>query len=127
MLEYLVRCAAELATVWMATWVQDTPAVREEAERAYQKAGNPPQPRSKALLAEQIMSSPVQFLVPGTSLHEALVFIQSNRFRHVPVVDDQRIVGLISDRDVLREIALSSAQETDYRHKPIREDRQARC
>jgi CBS domain-containing protein len=38
---------------------------------------------------------------PSASVDEALDILQANRIRHLPVVRDGRVVGMISDRDLL--------------------------
>lgn len=37
---------------------------------------------------------------PGTSLRKALELLETNRIRHLPVVQNKRLVGIISDRDI---------------------------
>lgn len=62
--------------------------------------------REPAILAKQVMTSPVVGLDLNTSIAEAWKLVHQRRFRHVPVVTtDQRIVGIISDRDLWREAA----------------------
>jgi acetoin utilization protein AcuB len=56
-----------------------------------------------ALTSNQIMTSPVITLTPQTSIAEAQDLFESNRFRHLPVVDSEgTLIGMISDRDILR-------------------------
>lgn len=60
--------------------------------------------RVPAILAKQIMTSPVVSIALEASIAEAWKLIHQRRFRHVPVVNsDQRIVGILSDRDLWRE------------------------
>lgn len=55
------------------------------------------------------MSRPVVTVGPGTSLREAWELVRSRDFRHLPVVDGGRLVGILSDRD-LRDAAPSSLE-----------------
>jgi acetoin utilization protein AcuB len=65
-----------------------------------------PSRRAPAILAQQVMTSPVVWLDLKTAMAEAWKLIHQRRFRHVPVVNsDQRIVGILSDRDLWREAA----------------------
>lgn len=49
----------------------------------------------------EIMSSPATSVEPGTSIDEVIRLMDELGVRHLPVVEDGRLVGLISDRDVL--------------------------
>ena len=74
-----------------------------QARKAYEEAGRKGRSRRPAILARDIMTSPVVSLPPDTDLEEAMEFIRSRRFRHVPVVaKDGSLVGILSDRDLLR-------------------------
>lgn len=41
-------------------------------------------------------------LTPEETLREAVRLLQSNRIRHLPVVDNSKVVGIVTDRDVKR-------------------------
>jgi CBS domain-containing protein len=49
-----------------------------------------------------IMTSPVHTAVPETTLEELMVLMTERRFRHVPVVVDDRLVGIVSIGDVVK-------------------------
>jgi len=62
--------------------------------------------REPAILAKQVMTSPVVWIDRKDSMGEAWKLFHHRRFRHVPVVtSDERIVGILSDRDLWREAA----------------------
>ncbi len=74
-----------------------------QARKAYGEADQQGRSRRPAILARDIMTSPVLTLPPDTSVRKALDFIRSRRFRHVPIVGgDGLLVGVLSDRDLLR-------------------------
>ncbi|QSX09071.1 acetoin utilization AcuB family protein [Alkalibacter rhizosphaerae] len=53
------------------------------------------------MFVENIMIKKVITLRPDSTISEAMVLMQKNRIRHLPVVDDNnQILGIISDRDV---------------------------
>jgi len=52
-----------------------------------------------------IMSSPVLTMSPGMKLDEALKIIDTKRFRKYPVVENGRLVGLITKKDVVNSIS----------------------
>jgi len=62
--------------------------------------------RPSVLLAGQVMSAPVVALAPGAMISEALRQFRESAFRHVPVVSSAgRLVGIVSERDILRRLA----------------------
>jgi len=72
------------------------------ARQAYAQVGAPAF-RKPAMLAQDIMSAPVQTLTPETSLTEAWAFLKAKGFRHLPIVSAEGLlVGIVSDRDLLR-------------------------
>jgi acetoin utilization protein AcuB len=80
-------------------------------------------PRNATILhAGQIMTSPVVSLSPQQTASDALAIFQESAFRHLPVVgDDNKLAGIISDRDVLHYFGGISQ---DYRFQvPNRSDR----
>ena len=55
------------------------------------------------VLANEIMSSPVEVLSPSSSIATALTIFHDKGFRHLPVISSGHgLVGILSDRDVLR-------------------------
>lgn len=46
------------------------------------------------------MSSPVHTLGPGATVGEAMALMRAHRIHHLPVLDGERIVGVVSDRDL---------------------------
>jgi len=57
------------------------------------------------------MSSPVHTVVPATSAADAVALLRRYRIRHLPVVDGDRAVGVVTDRD-LRGVAPGTAVST---------------
>ena len=71
------------------------------AERAYRTVSELPQ-GGAVLFAQRIMSTPVVSLAPETTVDETLNVLRQSRFRHLPVVSESgRLVGIVSDRDIL--------------------------
>ena len=62
------------------------------------------------MLVQDIMTSPVQFIAPNVTLQNAYQMMQEKGIRHLPVLDNGRLVGVITDRDLrLATSALSPA------------------
>ena len=55
-------------------------------------------------------------LTPEDTLRDALRLLRSNRIRHLPVVDDLKLVGIVTDRDVKRATpsVLSGVHRDEY-------------
>ena len=52
--------------------------------------------------AESIMSSPVVTAPPDQTIESALALMTDRRFRHLPVVDGGRTLGLVSIGDLVK-------------------------
>jgi len=79
---------------------------RHSGIQAYEDVDVLLQSGKPTLLAKDVMSSPVVTLSPDTKLLQAQDLIQERRFRHIPIVAvDGNVVGILSDRDVLRALA----------------------
>ena len=52
-----------------------------------------------------IMSSPITFMTPNTKLDEALKMIDTKRFRKYPVVEKNKLIGLVTKNDVVHAIS----------------------
>lgn len=52
------------------------------------------------MLVEEIMIKDVITLSPDSTIKEALKVLQDNKIRHIPIVEDGHVVGIVSDRDV---------------------------
>ena len=59
---------------------------------------------SKETLVKEIMSDPVAYVTPATTLDECMALMTERRFRHLPVLDDDgSVIGLISIGDLVKE------------------------
>lgn len=63
---------------------------------------------------QDIMSSDVVTVTPGTALMEIRKLLHQRGFHHLLVVEDEKLQGVISDRDVLRALSpfLDTRSET---------------
>ena len=52
------------------------------------------------MLVRDIMRSPVVAVPPGTTLADAYRTMREKGFRHLAVLDGERLVGVITDRDL---------------------------
>lgn len=67
-----------------------------------------PSPRRSVRTASDLMSQPVVFLTPEDTVGDAWDLVCDKRFRHIPILaglgdtERRRLVGIVSDRDLLR-------------------------
>ncbi|MBK8572708.1 MAG: CBS domain-containing protein [Holophagaceae bacterium] len=52
------------------------------------------------MLVKEMMRKPVTVISIGATIGEADQLLQSRGFRHLPVVDQGRLVGILTDRDI---------------------------
>jgi CBS domain-containing protein len=69
--------------------------------------------RTLDMTASQLMTSIVQFADPGTTVTEAMTMMTEGRFRHMPVVEADRLVGLVSIGDVVKARIMEQEDEVD--------------
>ena len=65
------------------------------------------------MTAAQLMTSQLHTVPPTTSTSEALALMTSSRIRHLPVLQGDQLVGLISIGDVVKAQLDNQAQEVD--------------
>jgi CBS domain-containing protein len=68
----------------------------------------PTSPHEISLLDMPVMSfmtTPVITIAPSASLWDALQLMQQNRIRRLPVVQNEKLMGIITEKDVVKAIA----------------------
>jgi CBS domain-containing protein len=61
-----------------------------------------------------IMSSPLYVVTPATPIAECMALMTDRRIRHLPVVDGEKVVGVISIGDLVKFISKQQAFEIKY-------------
>ena len=69
---------------------------------------------SKNTQVQEIMTSTLVCVTPSHTLDECMTLMTTHRIRHLPVMKDQQLVGVVSIGDVVKWII--SAQEATIRH-----------
>ena len=59
---------------------------------------------SKTTSVRDIMTRRVIYVVPDQKIEECMVIMTEKRIRHLPVLDGDKLVGMISIRDVVKEM-----------------------
>jgi len=68
---------------------------------------------------EQIMTSPVISVTPEYTVDECMRIMTHYRIRHLPVVEDDRLAGVISIGDLVNSIISAQAATIDQLHNYI--------
>ena len=69
--------------------------------------------RTLEMTAGQLMTRSLQFAHPGTTVAEAMAMMTVGRFRHLPVMERESLVGLISIGDVVKARIMEQEDEVD--------------
>jgi len=72
---------------------------RDLARKAF-VAAKPPQDTP----VREIMTSPVMYVSPERTSEECMALMTENRFRHLPVLDKGKLVGLVSIGDLVKDV-----------------------
>ena len=67
----------------------------------------------------EIMSSPLIVVTPQTSVDECMALMTNRRIRHVPVVDDGEVTGIVSIGDVVKFKSREQSFEIQFLHDYI--------
>ena len=66
---------------------------------------------SRTALVKEIMTSPVIFVTPDTAVDECMVIITRNRIRHLPIMENEKVLGVVSIGDLVKWV-ISEQEET---------------
>ena len=68
----------------------------------------------KSTSVSEVMSTKVRTITPGDTAEQALEIMTENRCRHLPVMRDNQLIGLLSIGDITRWIARTHQLEADH-------------
>ena len=59
---------------------------------------------SRDTSVREIMTSPVMYVRPHQTSEECMVLMTENRLRHLPVMDNGKLIGLVSIGDLVKDV-----------------------
>ena len=69
---------------------------------------------SKTTAVQEIMSSPVVHVSPASSIDEAMALMTDKHIRHLAVVDDHHLAGIVSIGDLVKFQTRNLKSQVDY-------------
>ena len=69
--------------------------------------------RTLEMTAGQLMTRDLKTVTRETTVVEAMTMMTAGRFRHIPVLEDGQLIGLISIGDVVKARIMQAEQEVD--------------
>jgi CBS domain-containing protein len=66
---------------------------------------------SRVTLVKEIMTSPVISVTPANAVDECMSIMTTNRVRHLPIVENEKVLGVVSIGDLVK-WAVSEQEET---------------
>ncbi len=71
-------------------------------------------PTGEDVTVGEIMSSPLIVVTPETAIDECMALMTDRRIRHVPVVEDGEVIGIVSIGDVVKFKSKQQSFEIKY-------------
>ncbi len=59
----------------------------------------------------QVMTAPVYYVTPDQTMEDCMSLMTNRHFRHIPVMEQDELVGLISIGDVVKQILVEKDEE----------------
>jgi len=69
---------------------------------------------SKETLVADIMTRDVVTVTPSTNTHACMTLMSQKKIRHLPVMDETKVVGMISIRDIMDDIIADHEQTISH-------------
>jgi CBS domain-containing protein len=74
---------------------------------------------AKSTAVRDVMTTEVLYVTPGHTIDQCMALMKQDRVRHLPVLQDGRVVGVVSARDILED----AVTEGTYLIRDLERDR----
>jgi CBS domain-containing protein len=74
---------------------------------------------SRTTLVKEIMTSPVIFVTPVHAVDECMDIMTRNRIRHLPIVDNEKVLGIVSIGDMVKWVISEQEETIEHLHNYI--------
>jgi CBS domain-containing protein len=74
---------------------------------------------SKDILVNEIMSSPPIIIGPDNTIEQGLAIMSAKHIRHLPVMNNNRMIGIVTSGDLIRSIIVDQKVVIDHLEKYI--------
>jgi CBS domain-containing protein len=74
---------------------------------------------SKSMRVNEIMSSPPIFIEPDNTIEQGLALMSAKHIRHLPVMEKNRLIGIVTSGDLIRSIIVDQKVVIDHLEKYI--------
>ena len=68
---------------------------------------------SKSTEVQELMTSKVYCIDPSRTIQDVMELMNDRRFRHVPVMENERVIGVLSSGDVMRGVVAEQKNTID--------------
>jgi len=75
--------------------------------------------QSRETRVREIMTAQVQYVTPGQTIDECMHIMTSRQIRHLPVVDGDRVTGIVSIGDLVNWIITAQGETIRHLHNYI--------
>jgi CBS domain-containing protein len=74
---------------------------------------------SKTTIIQEIMTSPVISVTPSQTVDECMELMTRNRIRHLPIVENEKVLGVVSIGDMVKWIVSEQEETIEHLHNYI--------
>jgi CBS domain-containing protein len=74
---------------------------------------------SKTTVIQEIMTSPVISVTPKDAVDECMELMTRNRIRHLPIMENERVIGIVSIGDLVKWLVSEQEETIEHLHNYI--------